>query len=100
MKTLFINVINADIAAGKKDDCRLCPIALAIKRLLNKDIYVLVTPVYAEFYIGDKWVDISYLPPNARNFIDSFDKGDLVQPFGFEIQINSVYAKLLFKDSK
>ena len=74
-----IKVTQVHIDLGKKENCILCPIALAFLDLGYKEIHV-----YREFVLAD---ELAFdLPDNARVFIDDFDCDRHVEPFEFKIE--------------
>lgn len=85
MKTVQIDVTEADIALGVRGMCRCCPIALAMARALDD----------GEVAIGDtRWSCNGHsgdLPDSARDFIELFDGfgADYVYPFSFTVEIDS-----------
>ena len=86
MTTVTIDVTQDDIDQGKRENCTLCPIALAAQRVFpGKSIHVSVFNL---------WVDNSPaaedgrgypLPEVACKFLQDFDHGRPVQPFKFGI---------------
>lgn len=78
---MIIEVTQADINKGRKADCRLCPIALAIKRVTGCPVEVRCHNYSKEWQHNWK-----QLPVVAREFILHFDRGDNTQPFQFEIE--------------
>lgn len=87
MEKYAINVTQADIDAGVKQECFRCPIALAARRVFDHDVsvddeYIIhyaSTEVKADFYA---------LPDEARQFVQHFDHGDPVTPFSFEVSLD------------
>jgi hypothetical protein len=87
LKRIFVT--KKDIQYGfKKSECD-CPVALALVRgfKLSVDENALVTPegLYVES-IG--WFK---LPPSVRIFMKAFDKGTLVKPFSFTLDIGKAF---------
>jgi hypothetical protein len=77
---LRVEVTAEDIAAGNSGDCESCPIALACCRAgLNG---VLVSDDGIAWNGG--FVD---LPAGGLEFISDFDRGRVVLPFTFEIEV-------------
>jgi GH35 family endo-1,4-beta-xylanase len=74
-----VRVTRECIRKGKPDSENMCPIARAIRPLVNKK----AVKVYGmDAYIGD----YSYeLPDEAAQFVDDFDSGLAVKPFSFKI---------------
>lgn len=84
---LTVNVTDSDIANGVASDCRECPIALAIGRLLSSSIVsvgynTISVEIKGKFYYGN-------LPDKATRFIFMFDKGQQVSPFTFSLALKS-----------
>jgi hypothetical protein len=76
-----ITVTQKNIDEGRRHSACGCPIALAAKAQGSRSTGV-VGP-YARLW-GRRHV---WLPPEARAFIGSFDRGDTVLPFEFEVQL-------------
>jgi hypothetical protein len=77
---MLIRVTEEHIKAGKPDNCRFCPIAIAITEALEHKYIVVVKPKLC-YTCGRVFA----LPEIARNFIRSFDLGKHVEPFEFEL---------------
>ena len=74
-----IKVTQKDIDTGSPDDCELCPIAIAAKRVIT-DAHIQVSSIV--LYVND---DRRTLPPEAQKFVRDFDNGKPVSPMEFEI---------------
>lgn len=75
-----IRVTEDDILRGKKDDCRACPVALALRRLFpTAEVYNNEVAVQER-----EWRD---LPDKVMLFIEEFDGGRPVLPFTFTIDL-------------
>ena len=74
-----ISVTQEDIDKGKREDSCVCPIALAVRRQTGR-----------LFHIDDTNADDGYdtiqLPIKARQFVRSYDNGNPVEPFEFELE--------------
>lgn len=81
---MIIEVTDKHIAAGRKDDCYECPIALAVLDKLPES-RVVVGASY--IYITGTNYD---LPWRAVEFIDRFDKNLRVDPFSFRLSIRLI----------
>lgn len=81
---MIIEVTEEDIRKGKRGDNLSCPIALASKRCLPVNY---VGPLMIRFGFPHKWVN---LPPQARNFIHTFDEGCPVKSFSFDLPVEDV----------
>lgn len=81
-KSMYVEVTQDDIYNGRRQDCCLCPVALAIKRAglyVEVDTNMVVTWKSGPVYIATYW----RLPFIAREFIAAFDYSRPVKPFGF-----------------
>jgi hypothetical protein len=92
-----VSVTHADIADGQLGDCELCPVALAVRRLLRPGV---VVSVMANLLIMDEEVEgrrprdayIS-LPNEAFDLIMDFDAGRRVAPLSFALDIPARYLR-------
>ncbi len=88
MSTVKVEVTFDDVAKGERGDCRYCPIALALERVLTERALFVVdgrTISWAGPTVGAHgYVD---LPESAREFIYVFDGAGDVEPFEFEIEL-------------
>jgi hypothetical protein len=75
-----ITVTQEDINVGMPNRCYRCPVALALTRAFNETAEVL----YGSAYIVDSRQYLK-LPIEVSCFISSFDKGEPVKPFSFEV---------------
>lgn len=80
-----IKVTEKHIANGLRDDCTNCAVALAMKEAL---------PKFNQIYVGTRgatghsrgWIAFHKpLPEEVTEFIISFDRGESVEPFEFEL---------------
>lgn len=78
---MTISVEQNHILEGLKGDCCGCPIAIAVSEQV-KPRFVEVHD--AAVYINDKKYP---LPERAQEFIYSFDSGETVTPFTFELTL-------------
>jgi hypothetical protein len=80
-----IEVTQEDIDNGTKGRCRLCPIALAVRRATGSpDAWVDDTHIMWGASWG-AWDGVAMTPRSAWSFMASFDSGQDVQPFSFEL---------------
>lgn len=90
-----ITVTQEDINNGKRADYQFCPIALALNRAFHTKSAE-VNPSRAYVTRKKLWLFESpalyFLPPEASNFVTTFDQGKPVAPFEFELGEN-VYGK-------
>jgi hypothetical protein len=75
-----ITVTAQDIRSGQPKNSRGCPVALAMKRSTQAEVFCGVT--VASVNGGS----VS-LPLSATTFIRAFDHGDEVQPFSFTVEV-------------
>lgn len=77
-----IEVTQEDINNGKQGNATACPIALAATRAFKVSVLV----GYSLLIVGEVWRGRTYkLSPAAYDFRRSFDVGEPVQPFTFEV---------------
>lgn len=81
-----IEVTKEDIKNGKRLECDLCPIALAIKRSDANIESVFVTPRHAYITRRSEGEKNFRLPDQATIFVLQFDQASAVEPFEFELQ--------------
>jgi hypothetical protein len=89
-----VNVTAEHIARGTRDSCRFCPVALAVKEAFPNIELVAVDSAHVTMGGGPRrggWIEID-LPDGATRFIETFDIGDPVQPFTFELNYPAVTA--------
>lgn len=82
-----IKVTEWDIKNGETEDIELCPIALAIQRTLKINCCRVIPSIdrgIIELDEEDGTRQIP-LPEEANRFAFSFDNGDPVSPFEFEL---------------
>lgn len=83
---MLIEVTQADIDGGRKEDCRACPVYLAIRRVEPRCWEVTGTTV-SFFRAGTREILLAFLGREARIFIQQFDAGIPVSPFTFNLDI-------------
>ena len=81
-----VQVTNKDINEGTRRSCCDCPLAKALKRTLKQNVVVGTADF---FYIDEKTGEQKYiiLPNSAQEFILNFDKGEIVPPFSFNLNL-------------
>lgn len=94
MNDLILEVTQEDIDKGKRENCSLCPIALALMRKFNLDpsedsldhVSVGIT-MASIFPVIDKQhkSQYFYMPDEASEFIKNFDSKIPVKPFNFTL---------------
>lgn len=85
---ITVDVTEDDIRHGERDECRRCPIALAIARVTGKAVLV----DGDDFCFASVLVDYT-LPAAARDFIHLFDTGFNVSSFYFTISVPASYLE-------
>jgi len=89
LKRVTVNVTARDIANGIRGECRSCPVARAINRLLKKP-YVSIVGFSSVCYHSITNSGNVYgpdAPKNASSFIHAFDANQNPQPFKFRMSI-------------
>jgi hypothetical protein len=76
-----ISVTQSDINNGTAANCRVCPIALAIQRVMEDPRW---TVHYGTAFCGSR---MARLPVEASRFVRMFDTGWPVEPFEFELDL-------------
>jgi hypothetical protein len=91
-----INVTAEHIAAGERENCERCPVALAIRDAFPHLVYIEVAPEGISISLrgADIWglkahVDVAR---EVQEFIRAFDSGEPVEPFTFELDYPKVAA--------
>ncbi len=99
MKTILINVTKEDIEEGLSNDCYLCPIAVAIGRIIKDECRAMVHSSLINFYKrpNNKFITTVYLPATAIQFIKLFDSVGQGEPFSFNVNVEDEIAQELFK---
>ncbi len=80
-----IEVTQADIDAGVREDCGLCPVARAVSRSTKQDVSV-YDVCLTLWDRGTRSTQIG-LPADVRQFVKMFDAGESVRPFSFTIDL-------------
>jgi hypothetical protein len=80
-----IEVTAEDIEAGEAADCYRCPIALAGTRAGLCAPRVLANSVW----FGGIKRRVAYLPKEATEFVEAFDRGESPTPFSFELDVGN-----------
>lgn len=84
---MMISVTAEHITKGVAHKCEFCPVALALKDATG--IEWTVGLIGALSVNGGKCYEIELLPLKVRIFILDFDKGEHVDPFEFDLPIDS-----------
>ena len=66
---------------ARTTDGHVCPIALAVRRIVGADAYVYVGPTY--ILVG---ADELEMPPVATSSVRAFDAGRSLGPFAFNLR--------------
>lgn len=82
----IIKVLRKHIKAGKKIDCRKCPVALAIKQAIPRSNPT-VCFSFCDVTVKNKRRKMVCMPEKTRRFIENFDDGRNVIPFKFQLEI-------------
>jgi hypothetical protein len=86
MSTVTISVTAEHIAAGEREKCEKCPVALAFLTALPRADRAVVTGFGVSLYRAGVKTRLR-LPDAASDFISAFDNSDPVAPFSFDIEI-------------
>jgi len=79
-----IQVTQGDIDSGVRNNCTMCPVALAIKGQSNLE-HIAVSRFDVSFWRDHHWA-FSPLPFEVIQFIAYFDEGKTVEPFIFDLE--------------
>lgn len=81
-----IDVTQADIDSGERHECRSCPVALAVNRVLPGGLHSEVSHYVAIVDEKCNW-HRSFSIPEVRRFVGQFDRGwpSDVSPFSFDL---------------
>lgn len=87
-----VTVLQDDIDNGTKADASQCAIARAVKRdladLLEPGHFVGVSSVGLNLWSAPAvYTHTANLPAEARQFVEAFDLGQVVEPFKFEVSL-------------
>lgn len=82
VKTINLEITQADIDNGRKQSCGWCPVAIAVKRQLQLDD---VSVGIDNIWLGpDKYTP---LPHFIRDWIRNYDASRPVKPFTYKIDV-------------
>jgi hypothetical protein len=82
--SMKISITQSDIDMGERHHSRFCPVSLAASRAFRRDIRVSWTRAWGNPHIEPA---ICFaLPEKVKDFVLSFDRGDQVEPFEFDIE--------------
>lgn len=81
---IYAEVTEDRIAQGTRDDCRGCPVALALKG-------------WGEVRVMGDHVEIDGRPhpisQTLRAWIRAYDRGEPVEPLGFEVDTDTIWTR-------
>jgi len=80
-----VTVTAEHIAAGRREDCERCPIALAVAEVFPGGPYV--DEFACIITAGDGSETEFDLPDEAREFVEAFDNGQPTAPFTFTAEL-------------
>lgn len=86
MKTLHVKVTEEDIRSGIRKSSISCPIALAVRRVVEKTKYVEVSHASIFLYPVGGGSYIAVLPPDVSGKVAAFDGGANMLPFEFDVE--------------
>lgn len=90
VKTVFVTA-TAEIIQAAKPECRFCPIALSVNRVLRPSYYALMTGSLWIIPRGRKSEAYHYndekLLTSLNTIMKKYDAGVLIQPFQFELTL-------------
>jgi hypothetical protein len=84
---MVVEVTQKHINKGLRNDCRRCPIALALKDAGLSDVVVMRSIVLIHPRRGSQYRYSCALPTSVSQFIESFDSIQGVEPFSFELEV-------------
>lgn len=90
-----IDVTVADIEAGERHECHVCPVALAVKRVLRRGLIPSVTGGYITLFESHRYEKLIHIeaPDTVGRFVIDFDKGRSVAEFSFAIEIPQQFLR-------
>lgn len=86
---MIVQVRQKHIKAGRRANCRRCPIAMAVREATGFKGVVVGSHIYANVPKG--WLWFNQLPDKYKmtqaclKFIRLFDRGQAVEPFSFRL---------------
>lgn len=83
---MTIHVTQKHIDIGARHNCRFCPVVRATKEATGIDD-VRTFAFDIEFYPHSHNRFVAQMPLEVINFIDAFDAGYDVEPFGFDLEV-------------
>jgi hypothetical protein len=88
---MTIEVTKQDIINGVRCNPSMCPVALAVKRVVNKQLKHLSVNYKEVWYQTKDNVVVSELPVEAIKFIGAYDFRQPVKPFNFTLKVTGEY---------
>lgn len=97
MKTLTVFVTREDIAAGRRNDCSECPVAIATKRAIWAEMpevnpsHLAVRVYPEEIYVYQRFLApfAHKMSPDLIKWVCTFDRGAPVGPTSFQLQFQT-----------
>mgnify|MGYP007031251264 CR=1 FL=1 len=86
-QTVKVRVTQDDIDAGVRDDCNLCPVALAAMRAVPQAKMAAVTYADVRLVMGASQIVTAKLPDRAILAIVEFDSSGAMEPFEFDLPL-------------
>lgn len=80
-----VSITQEGINDGVRRDCQSCPVALALTRAIGEE--VIVSGIWCTIAPDTLAVKMIELPRAVREWIVRFDRGFLVSPFTFELEV-------------
>jgi hypothetical protein len=77
---IHVVVTDNDMKVGKRKSKGYCPVSYALKRVFKRQDVEVTSSDYA--WLGTRIVE---LPPHVGQFIQDFDKGDVVRSISFDL---------------
>ncbi len=88
-RTVTVEVTAEDIAAGERDSCERCPIAIAVQRTGLIRVHADADAIWGWPDDGDDTESIGCDTPDiAARFMEDFDTGEPVEPFAFTVELS------------
>lgn len=82
-----ITVTRDNINHGLRGSCTSDPVALALRDEGFLKPYVTAEKIQVEGYLGRSFMQIEPAPYSVYDFVHSFDQGEPVSPFSFEVDL-------------
>ncbi len=88
MRKVQVRVTQEDIECGTRGSAQCCPVARALQRIVQEPFVRGHGGSYVKEItgVGKVYGDL-FFPVSVATFVTSFDKGAMVVPFEFEVEI-------------